>query len=209
MSIIGLTGRIGSGKSTISAIANSMGVYSIDADSVVRNLYSMKNEVIYREILSIFGHSAITNGADMNINRDYIRKVITTDHVKRQSLEKAIWPHVREIVEKNILQNQDKEVSLIEATRLFEAEWIDLIDVIWIVSADDNNTLHRLTKKGINKSEILAFMNIQMSLDKYISASRSSGKPYHLITNNDTIESLQHKVKQLLNMNLLQNYSVK
>ena len=93
--IVVLTGGIGAGKTTVEEIFSSLGVETLDADQITRNLLD-KNTGAYKKIVEIFGQSILTNHEE--INRPRMREIIFRDKLAKKKLEDILHPQIRSVM---------------------------------------------------------------------------------------------------------------
>ena len=138
--VIGLTGGIASGKSTVSKLCSSKGAISIDADIYGHKAYQIGSDA-YHEIIETFGERVIKNDSPHNkeINRRVLGSIVFSSKAEMKKLENITWPKIRSMIEEDIA-NYEKEANnkciVVEAAILLEAGWGDIMDEIWVVAVD-------------------------------------------------------------------------
>ncbi len=168
MKIIGITGGIGSGKSTLSKLLSE--AYSIDvinADELSRQV--MEQENTKQEIATKFGSEYLQ--IDHKIDRDKLGEAVFSDPALKQKLEAIIHPHVRELFFDNIMQYNAKNVPLViyDCPLLIEAELQDDVDMTILVYADEEMRVERIMKRNdLSKKQVQDRMNAQMKLEDKI-----------------------------------------
>ena len=148
MFVIGLTGIIGSGKSTVTGLLKDHGATTIDCDKTVHELYS-KNKKVRKEIKELFGVEAFKG---RQIDRGRIAEIVFSDKKLLKKLNALIHP----LVEKNVLQELKKTkkgMVVIDAPLLFEAGLDRFCDLLIFVRCGKTERLKRLKKKGISPKE--------------------------------------------------------
>ena len=93
--VVVLTGGIGSGKTTVEEIFSTLGVETIDADQIIKNLLN-KNTKAYKKIIETFGQSILTNKEE--INRPMMREIIFRNRLAKKKLEDILHPQVRSVM---------------------------------------------------------------------------------------------------------------
>lgn len=165
MRIIGLTGGIASGKSTISDLFKSSDIPVIDADLIARDVVR-KGTPGYRKVVTAFGDDILLENGE--INRSSLGQIIFSDPAKRQFLNRLLAPHISsgmfwEIVK---LWVKGRTVIVLDIPLLFEAKmdrWTNPIIVVWI---NPETQLQRLmARDGISEEEARNKINSQTSLD--------------------------------------------
>lgn len=187
--VIGVTGNIGSGKTTAVNIFKELGAKIIEADKVGHFL--LKREDVKEKLISIFGKSILDkrNG----INRQKLRKIVFNEKEKLEKLNSILHPLIAEEIKREI--NRTKEgIIIVEAAILLEAGWDFLVDKVIVVSAPDEVKLKRAQKsRQINILEIEKIMKSQLSEKKM------REKADFIIENKEGIKELRDKVENLWN----------
>lgn len=159
--VIGITGGIASGKSTISKILIGRHYKLIDCDQISRELTN-EQEVI-DVIRNTFGPEVITNGA---VNRQKLGELIFGDKGKKQALEEIIHPRVIKKVQEEI-KKANEELIFVDCPLLFEAKLEYLFDKIIVVYVDRENQIKRLMQRdNINYDFAIKKISSQMDLSK-------------------------------------------
>lgn len=162
MKIIGLTGGIASGKSTVATILSKLGAIIIDADKVSRKVV-MPGEPAYAEIRKVFGDQVFLQ--DGNINRKLLGQIIFNDHEKRNMLNIITHPRIIAEFNKMIAQYEKKghEAIVLEVPLLLETGMDKIVDEVWLVAVDEKTQIQRIGKRdGLTKAEALQIMATQM-----------------------------------------------
>ena len=130
--IIGLTGGIASGKSTVARALGARGAYVIDADKLGHSAY-VKGTAAFDLVVATFGNDVV--GDDGEVDRRKLGgKVFGNENALKQ-LTDIVWPAIRIMAENEIaeaLQAEPARVVVLEAAVLIEAGWLDLADEIWV-----------------------------------------------------------------------------
>jgi len=147
--MIGLTGGIGSGKSTVSRKLKSLGAYVIDTDQVARDVVKPGTPAL-REIVQAFG-GGILNG-DGTLNREKLGALVFNDPAAMAALNQMTHPRIKQAVSAAVenykrLPAAGRKVVVIEAPLLIEAGLHRGLDEIWVVSVDEGTQLERLMKR--------------------------------------------------------------
>lgn len=164
MKVIGLTGGIGTGKSTVSDYLEKKGCLIIDADALSREM-TQKGKPAVKEIAIAFGNHLVDE--DGNLDRKALGKIVFNDKEKLDILQAIITNKVVEYIEESILSlktdNYDG-IVVIDAPLLFECGMEHMSDENWLVAADLDVRLERVKKRdGLSEEEILSRINNQMS----------------------------------------------
>jgi len=182
---IGLTGNIGSGKSTASGIFSSLGVPVFNADDVGHELLTT-DKLIMNRIARLFGSRVITAGA---LDRKKIASIIFTDPDKKKTLEKILHPQIMRRIDARIRDTSDVTYVVVEAALIYEAHLAESFDYVILVTADKDISIERASKKlAINRKQALARLNAQMA-----QAEKEKVADF-VISNNGSIDELKTKV---------------
>lgn len=189
--IVGLTGGIASGKSTVSSILIEKGITVIDADLEAR-LAVEKGEEAYNEIVSHFGEQILLE--DGTINREKLGSVIFHNQDQRLKLNSIVHPAVRKrmLMKKEEAIDKGEELVIMDIPLLFESKLTSMVDKTIVVYVDETTQLERLMNRNqLAKADALARVRSQMPLKEKIQLADA------VINNNGTIEETK---KQLLNI---------
>jgi dephospho-CoA kinase len=180
MIIIGLTGGILSGKSTVSGMLQDLGAYVIDADKVGHQCYE-PNTQGWEKVVSAFGNDIL--GVDDQIDRAKLSQIVFEDADALQKLNDIMHPIIRQAVEEKIkhFEGQGADAVVVEAPVFLEAGWSDLVDQLWVTSVPEDEAAKRFSKRsGLSAREAARRMKAQMSntqrikhADRVIDTNRS------------------------------------
>ncbi|WP_073341729.1 dephospho-CoA kinase [Caldanaerobius fijiensis] len=192
MKIIGLTGGIGSGKSTISCILKELGAYIIDEDMVSRLLME-KGQKVYYDIVSYFGPEILKENGD--IDRKKLGSIVFADSEKLQALNRITHPamikYTKAEIERLMAQKTHKLV-VIDAAILIEMGLDKLVDEIWVVYVDRETQIERvMARDGLSYDDALNRINSQMPLDEKL---RLADK---VIDNTKPLDEVRKQVERL------------
>ena len=196
MRIIGITGGIGTGKSTVSAYLKQLGYDVIDADGIARDLAG--DPAVLAEIRDFFGDSVIAD--DGSLDRKKMAELVFSDMRKREMLESIITSRVIKKVGEIIDDYRsgrkpaakDKTVFL-DAPTLFETGADRLVDEIWLVTCDMETRLERAgLRDDATRDKIEARIASQMSEDE------KSERADVVIHNDGTKEELFRSIESML-----------
>ncbi|KAG4108088.1 dephospho-CoA kinase [Neocallimastix lanati (nom. inval.)] len=193
MFVIGLTGGICSGKSTVAKLLHErLGVKCIDADRKAHEAYKQGTPT-YDKLIKVFGIDII-NPETKEIERNALGKLVFTSAKKRVELNNIVWPATKEIVRKEIENSKNNVMIILEAALLIEAGWDDLCDEIWTTETNDDLAIMRLMKRNrLTKEEALRRMNSQLS-------NKERNKHAKVIIRNDSndIDALWYQIQKSL-----------
>lgn len=170
MVVVGLTGGLASGKTTVAGLFKSLGAHIIDADQLARTVVK-PGAPAWRDILRHFGPEVLA--ADRTIDRQALATRVFTSPKKLQLLQKIIHPRVaREQAKqvKRILQGYPQAVIIYDAALLLEAGAQKRMDHVIVVVADRATQIDRACRrKGLTKSQALRRIKQQMPLRRKLS----------------------------------------
>ncbi|RMZ49193.1 dephospho-CoA kinase [Candidatus Marinimicrobia bacterium PRS2] len=194
---LGITGGIGSGKSTASAFFKKKDAFVIDADSEAKNLFT-KNNNLTKRIIITFGPQVTTNN-QLNLKR--LSELVFSSKSLQNQLNKIIWPEVSQLM---IEAAQKAEIEglklfIVDAALLLEAGFIEFFNSILLITANKSTRIERiLNRKNIPQDQIEKRMALQMpELEKKKLANTT-------IENNGTLSDLHEKLEnywESLNLN--------
>jgi dephospho-CoA kinase len=191
MIVIGLTGNIGTGKSTVRTILEELGATTIDADKLGHELL-YESKTIYNELINEFGKTILDN--DKKIDRKKLSDVAFSSKDAQSRLNRIMHSTIDMEVRRRIEQyrNRGDKVVVLEAALLFEAKMNPPIDITWITVAPRKVILNRLkARQEISEEEILARLEKQMPPEEKIKYADV------VIDTNCSMEELREKVFSL------------
>lgn len=185
---IGLTGNIGSGKSTVAKLFAELGVPTFDADHVGHALLDSDEEV-KRKVLEIFGEKILV---DRKINRPTLGKIVFEDSKRRAQLEQILHPAITSTINERIMDLPNVNYAVVEGPLIYEAGLEKTFDYIILVKASKEIAINRAAMNlAMRKADIIKRMNAQ------ISQTKKEKLADFVIVNNGTIEELKHRVNLL------------
>jgi dephospho-CoA kinase len=133
MKVIGLTGGIASGKSSVASLLRAFGADVLDSDAIVHDLLR-RGKRTREEIRRIFGESVMEGET---VDRAALGRLVFANPSKRRQLEALLHPQVKRILTRRLreLAPEEKPVVFIEVPLLYEADWADWMDEVWLVYA--------------------------------------------------------------------------
>ncbi|MCM3663736.1 dephospho-CoA kinase [Mesobacillus subterraneus] len=191
--VIGLTGGIASGKSTVSAMFADMGITVIDADIEAR-LAVEPGEKAYNDIVSHFGSGILEEAGA--INRQKLGSIIFNDEDKRLLLNSIVHPAVRERMaqKRELAEAANEKAIVMDIPLLFESKLTGLVEKIILVYVDEKTQLERLMKRnGFSEAEALSRIKSQMPLNDKVKLADA------VIDNGGSIEQTRQHLIDILN----------
>jgi dephospho-CoA kinase len=188
--IIGITGGIATGKSTVSDyLARTYQVPILDADHYAREAVN-ENSPILQAIKQRYGNSILQ--ADGSLNRSRLGEIIFNQTSEKEWLEQQIHPYVRQRMESQLSQ-LTTEVVVLVIPLLFEAKMTDLVTEIWVVYCSSQQQLERVMKRdGLSEEKARSRINSQMPLTEKIARADFT------IDNSGGITQCQQQIDQAL-----------
>jgi dephospho-CoA kinase len=167
MMLIGLTGGVATGKSTVAKMFGQCGAVVIDADQLARDVVQ-PGKPAWRDIVHTFG-TGILN-PDRTINRPALGSLIFSHHRKRRELERVIHPRVareQQRLTRQAARIDPAAVVIYDVPLLFEAGVDTRVDKIVVVTADRETQIARLSKRnGLSRSEALRRIRSQLPMNR-------------------------------------------
>jgi dephospho-CoA kinase len=160
MRIIGLTGGIGSGKSTVADFLAELGAAVMDADKIGHAVLKTDTEV-QRQIVEAFGTDILDSAG--NIDRKKLAAIVFNSREALIKLNLITHPSIYRRMQSDIekYRKQGVDILIIEAPLLIEAGWATKVDKIWVTVTPQDVIVERLKKKGISVKDIQARMHLQ------------------------------------------------
>jgi len=163
MKVIGLTGGIGSGKSTVSRFLEELGAVTIDADKVGHEAFKPGTET-WREVVAAFGKEILN--PDGEIDRQKLGKIVFSDSQALARLNQIVHPRIYALVKAKIEDYRRWGVVVLEAPLLLEVgrpSLADEVDEVWVTVAPEAVVLKRLEKKtGLSQAQSRARIRSQL-----------------------------------------------
>lgn len=167
MLVVGLTGNIGCGKSSLSELLISKNIDVIDADIISREIMYDKEllEIIFYE----FGTEIKNN--DGTLNRKKLGNIVFNDDDMLMKLNSITHPAIKRKINDRIIDisNQGKNIVVIDAALLIEGKFLDLVDKLVVITCNEEVQLNRVVNRdNMTKEEALKRINSQMKQDEKI-----------------------------------------
>lgn len=189
---MGVTGSLGTGKTTVAKIFRELGAVVLDADAIAHRLIEPK-KTAWRKIKGYFGNSVLN--ADETINRRALAEKVFSNKVRLERLCDIIHPlvykEIGKVLKKIEKANSDAAVVL-DIPLLLESGGRSVVDKLVVVKSDRNIQIERASKNlGLNRSQILERIKAQMPLKEKVKAAD------FIIDNSGTLESTEKQVKEI------------
>lgn len=190
--MVGLTGGIASGKSTVSQMFKERGFAIIDADVAARKVVE-PDQSAYQEIVQVFGEAILL--PNQMLDRAKLGAIIFSDETKRQKLNSIVHPAVRKQMEiwKNEALAAGSQTVIYDIPLLFESRLTNLVEKTIVVFVEEQVQLERLMERnGLSESEALARITSQMPLSEKVKMADA------VIDNNGEMDETRSQIVQLI-----------
>ncbi len=186
--VVGLTGGIGSGKSTVANAFSTLGVPVIDTDQLARELVA-PGQTALAEIVAEFGADIIL--ANGELDRNAMRQRIFTDPAQKSRLESILHPRIRQRI-RTLLADIKAPYSIVVIPLLLEAGQADLVDRILVVDAPEKERLKRVAARdGLSDNAVMTIIAAQADRKTRLDAADD------VIVNDQDIGALTERVQEL------------
>ena len=185
--IIGLTGGIGSGKSSAANFFSAHNVLVLEADELAKEAITKVTDG-FMQVVDCFGESILNESGE--IDRDLMRERIFSDHTMKSKLESIIHP----LVGNKILEKIAESIALytvVEVPLIFETNSMNNYDRILVIDCYKSLQLERSTRRDKNSQEL-----IQKIIDSQCTREERLSIANDVIANNGSLEELKHKIKE-------------
>lgn len=172
MYVIGLTGGIGSGKTTVAKLLEAQGAVVLNADLVGHEVY-LPGKPAYGEIIEAFGREVVAG--DGTIDRKKLGPIVFADPANLAKLNSITHPRIKEMMREKLadIEKKGAKYAVLEAALLFDARWDDLADEVWVTVAPPQIAAERTSaRSGIPVEQVLErIQKAQMDSDERIRRS--------------------------------------
>lgn len=190
---VGLTGGIGSGKSTASKFFEKLGAFILDADKEAKNLLE-KNEIVQHEVISEFGTDIINTTGKVDKNK--LARVAFQDVDHQRRLNSVVHPYIYDLIDKTfdkILSDGKHAVFIIDAAMIYESGYDIHLDYIIVITAQLKNRMERaLARKTLTREEILKRIEFQWPEEEKV------GMADFVIHNDGSEKELNDNIKSII-----------
>jgi dephospho-CoA kinase len=194
MIIVGLTGSVGTGKSTVTNFFRELGAYIIDWDELAREVIRPHLKA-WKEIVEYFGKDFLN--ADLTINRQKLADIVFSDKEKVTKLNQIVHPEVFKEDERitNKIKSLDPDALIIkDIPLLFELTRPIFVDKIVVVSASEQTQLRRLEEKGVSREDAQSRIKSQLPLEEKIKSAD------FVINNDGPLEETKRQVEKIYSL---------
>ena len=210
--VVGVTGIIASGKTSVTNYLQTLGYKVIDADEISRSMLATSSKylsIVVKHLEECWGEELVaTFYNNKQINRQILGKIVFEDAKKRQDLNEVMHPIIKKIIISDILKQKNdiiKKIGLlplifVSVPLLFEASYHDLCDYIMIVGCEQEVLIERLMKRdNISREYALQKITSQMSLDDKIKKCEELAIAYSVIDNSQELTTTYQNTDVVLN----------
>jgi dephospho-CoA kinase len=191
--LIGLTGGIATGKTTVSRLLQESGVPVIDADAVYSKL-SEKGNRVWEVIHQAFGEKFFLSDGEMD--RKALGNLIFSDNQAREKLDRITHPIVKEEmlrILRRIKKEQNPSLIVMDVPLLFESGWNRWMDEVWVVAVPEEMQIERLVKRdNLSREEALLRIKSQMSIEE------KKKLAHRVIDNSRSVSDTKSQVEKIL-----------
>lgn len=190
--IVGLTGGIATGKSTVSQMFKTVGVPVIETDSIARDMLAKGTEG-YEEVVTHFSKSILLTNNE--INRKKLGMIVFGNHQKRSKLNEIVHPRVKSIVKTEIQKHKELGTKLIilDVPLLYETDFIDLVDKTIVVY-----TPFKKQKERLMERERIDKFYAEMKISSQMPLNRKVDLADFVIDNSKSILNTRKEFNQIL-----------
>jgi dephospho-CoA kinase len=191
--VLGITGTIGSGKSAVGKILETLGVPVIDTDEIVHELLTCSGNVRTAAI-ERFGQGILRDDGSGEIDRNKLGAIVFSDQQARRDLESIVHPAVLEQYRLRARRQSDQPVVAVLVPLLFEAGIESEFDQIWTVIASEQVLRERLARR-----DNLSNNDIERRLMAQLPQATKAERAHQTIDNSKSLDETKRQVELLLN----------
>lgn len=197
--VIGLTGGIGAGKSTVAGIFKKLGAYIIDADEIARNIMN-KGEDAYNEVVSHFGNGILSAGG--SVDRKALASIVFGNEAQLKALNEITHKHVFAKMRAE-LKNCSSDLIVLDVPLLFTCDFPISYDKSVAVIAEEEVRIKRvMARSRLTRKQVLERIGSQLS-----NSELRRRADYVIENNSDGFEELEEKVRVLYG-EIMKNFEV-
>lgn len=191
MRVIGVTGGIGSGKSTVSSILGQLGARVLDADRISKQV-TARDGAAYRELVDSFGTQIL--GDELELDRRKLASIVFDDRIKLEKLNNITHKHILDTMGREVekyRRQQGIPAVVLDVPIPVKHGFLDVCDEIWVVTAPLETRIARIMERsGMNREEAMGRIQSQLSEEEYLRLG------HHIIQNEGDLYSLRTRVEQ-------------
>lgn len=190
MLVVGLTGGICSGKTTVARMFAKRGAFIIDADEIAHELQE-PGQAIYRALVRAFGQGIL--GEDRRIDRARLGNLVFADPEKRRELEAIMHPAIQRECEARIekARKTGTKICIVDAALLIEVGASRRFDKVIVVAAPEKVQLERLLTRGLSQEEAIRRIRSQIPVEEKVRHA------HYVIENSGSLEETEQQVERI------------
>ena len=195
--IIGLTGGIACGKSTVTQLLQRKGADIIDLDQIGHELLKA-NSPVMKQLLKTFGPEVLDLSGD--VNRTKLGKIVFADPLARQQLNDIVHPEIHRIsrqLAQSKVKNQADSIVVIESPLLIESGGYRSVDYVVMVSATPDQQIMRLMKRSLEQNKTMTQLDAEKRLAAQMSLKEKMAYADYIVDNQGDLTELGKQVDQL------------
>lgn len=186
--IIGLTGSIATGKSTVAKLFMDEGIYVIDSDILAKHATEQKH--VIEEIVEAFGSECLDEHG--KLDRAYVAEEIFSDKDKQKQLNAIVHPYVKEHITQ-MLDRRKNELVVVDVPLMYETDFHEMMDEIIVVYATEEQEIDRLMhRNNLSHERALARIHAQMPIDEKVKLA------HYVLDNSGTKMELYANFRKIL-----------
>lgn len=190
MLVLGLTGNIGCGKSSLSNIFKDNNIDVIDADIISRHIFEDKS--LLQVVFNTFGDSIKNN--DGTLNRKTLGSIVFNDDKQLKKLNSLTHPRIKEKIKEDINKLSNKEIVVIDGALLIEGKFLDLVDKLIVITCEKGQQVSRIINRDrCSIDEAIKKINSQMKQEYKIKYAD------YIIDNSSSITEFKNEANKLIN----------
>ena len=195
--IIGLTGGIACGKSTVTQLLQRRGADIIDLDQIGHELLKA-NSPVMKQLLKTFGPEVLDLSGD--VNRTKLGKIVFADPLARQQLNDIVHPEIHRIsrqLAQSKVKNQADSIIVIESPLLIESGGYRSVDYVVLVSATPDQQIVRLMKRSLEQNKTMTQLDAEKRIAAQMSLKEKMAYADYIVDNQGDLTELGKQVDQL------------
>ena len=190
MKSLGITGNIGSGKSSALSFLSNNRTSTYDLDKVAKDFYKTE-EKIKQQVINSFPNAV---SKDNQIDTNVLGKLVFNNPKNLNKLENIVWPSLKNFI-LNKIKNNSSELIAFEGAIIIEANWHKIFDHIWIINSDLELSKERvINNRNLSENNFNKILNNQNNVKNMIKILEKDNIPFTVINNNSNLKSLNQKI---------------
>ena len=190
MKSLGITGNIGSGKSSALSFLSNNRTSTYDLDKVAKDFYKTE-EKIKQQVINSFPNAI---SKDNQINTNVLGKLVFNNPKNLNKLQNIVWPSLKNFI-LNKIKNNSSELIAFEGAIIIEANWHKIFDHIWIINSDLELSKERvINNRNLSENNFKKILNNQNNVKNMIKILEKDNIPFTVINNNSNLKSLNQKI---------------